>query len=34
VLYAEEGHGWHKLENNVDFWRRVEKLLEKSIPKP
>ncbi len=27
VEYAEEGHGWLKLENNVDFWRRVERFL-------
>lgn len=25
--YAEEGHGWLKLENRLDFWTRVERFL-------
>lgn len=31
VVYAEEGHGWVKLENRVDFWTRVEKFLDRNI---
>ena len=27
VEYPEEGHGWLKLANNVDFWTRVERFL-------
>ncbi len=27
VVYAEEGHGWALLKNNLDFWNRVEKFL-------
>lgn len=27
VEYPEEGHGFLKLENRVDFWRRVERFL-------
>jgi dipeptidyl aminopeptidase/acylaminoacyl peptidase len=27
VVYEEEGHGWRKLENNLDFARRVEEFL-------
>lgn len=27
VEYAEEGHGFLKLENKVDFWARVERFL-------
>ncbi len=27
VIYAEEGHGWALLKNNLDFWNRVEKFL-------
>ncbi|MFZ6863968.1 alpha/beta hydrolase family protein [Undibacterium sp. Ji67W] len=34
ITYAEEGHGWRKLKNNVDFWTRVEKFLqENTAPK-
>ncbi len=29
ITYAEEGHGWRTLKNNVDFWTRVEKFLNK-----
>jgi len=31
VVYGEEGHGWSKLENNVDFWTRVERFLARNI---
>lgn len=27
VVYPDEGHGWLKLESNIDFWTRVEKFL-------
>jgi acetyl esterase/lipase len=28
VVYEEEGHGWQKLENKLDFARRLEQFLE------
>ncbi|WP_338846963.1 prolyl oligopeptidase family serine peptidase [Massilia sp. W12] len=31
VEYEDEGHGWFKLENNIDFWTRVENFLGKHI---
>lgn len=31
VVYDEEGHGWALPKNNVDFWSRVEKFLDKNI---
>ena len=31
VLYPEEGHGWTRLADNVDFWTRVEKFLDQHI---
>ena len=31
VVYPDEGHGWRKLETNIDFWTRVEKFLERHI---
>jgi dipeptidyl aminopeptidase/acylaminoacyl peptidase len=34
IVYPEEGHGWSKLKNNVDFWTRVEKFLNKYTWKP
>jgi len=27
VVYPEEGHGWQRLENRLDFYRRVERFL-------
>jgi len=33
VLYQEEGHGWALQKNNVDFWGRAEKLLQRTIGK-
>jgi dipeptidyl aminopeptidase/acylaminoacyl peptidase len=27
VVYSDEGHGWLKDDNNIDFWTRVEKFL-------
>ena len=34
VLYPEEGHGWTRLADNVDFWTRVEKFLARHIGGP
>lgn len=34
VVYGDEGHGWSKPENNIDFWSRVEKFLDRNIGKP
>jgi dipeptidyl aminopeptidase/acylaminoacyl peptidase len=31
VSYAGEGHGWTLPKNRIDFWRRVEKFLDKNI---
>jgi acetyl esterase/lipase len=31
IAYPDEGHGWRKLETNVDFWTRVEKFLERNL---
>lgn len=31
VVYAEEGHGWNKTSNKVDFWDRVDRFLGKAI---
>jgi dipeptidyl aminopeptidase/acylaminoacyl peptidase len=31
IEYPEEGHGWSKLKNNVDFWGRVEIFLNRYI---
>jgi hypothetical protein len=31
VVYPDEGHGWRMLETNVDFWTRVEKLLDSNL---
>lgn len=31
IEYAEEGHGWLLLKNNIDFWTRVEKFLDANI---
>jgi dipeptidyl aminopeptidase/acylaminoacyl peptidase len=31
VTYKEEGHGWRMEKNNVDFWGRVERFLEKNL---
>ncbi len=33
VVYNGDGHGWHKAENRIDFWTRVEKFLDKYIGK-
>ncbi|XLZ69341.1 alpha/beta fold hydrolase [Massilia sp. SR12] len=31
IEYVGEGHGWSVLENRLDFWKRVEKFLDKHI---
>lgn len=31
VVYGNEGHGWARVENRLDFWGRVEKFLEQHI---
>lgn len=31
VEYPEEGHGWSLEKNNVDFWGRVERFLDRNI---
>ncbi|WP_395007645.1 alpha/beta fold hydrolase [Undibacterium sp.] len=33
IVYKDEGHGWNRLDNNIDFWSRVEKFLDKHIGK-
>ncbi|MDB5936664.1 MAG: dipeptidyl aminopeptidase [Massilia sp.] len=34
VVYEEEGHGWYLPKNRIDFWRRVEKFLDRNIGEP
>ena len=31
VEYPEEGHGWSLEKNNIDFWSRVERFLDRHI---
>ncbi len=31
VVYPDEGHGWQKLENTLDFWGRVERFLAQNL---
>jgi dipeptidyl aminopeptidase/acylaminoacyl peptidase len=31
ITYPDEGHGWLKVSNNVDFWGRVEKFLSENL---
>ena len=31
IVYEGEGHGWLKVENDIDFWRRVEACLAKQL---
>lgn len=33
IEYPSEGHGWHLLKTNLDFWTRAEKLLDSTIGK-
>jgi dipeptidyl aminopeptidase/acylaminoacyl peptidase len=34
VVYPEEGHGWSKPDNRIDFWTRVEKFLARHLAMP
>nr|WP_314858683.1 alpha/beta fold hydrolase [uncultured Undibacterium sp.] len=34
IVYKDEAHGWRRLDNNIDFWGKVEKFLDKHIGKP
>ncbi len=34
IVYPEEGHGWALPKNQIDFWQRVERFLERHIGKP
>ena len=34
IVYPEEGHGWHELKTNEDFWGRVERFLATHIGRP
>ena len=34
VTYAGEGHGWHLLENKVDFAQRIERFLARHLQGP
>ena len=31
VVYGDEGHGWLKVENRIDFWQRVERFLARQL---
>jgi dipeptidyl aminopeptidase/acylaminoacyl peptidase len=31
VVYDNEGHGWSRVENQQDFWKRVEKFLAENL---
>ena len=31
IVYKDEGHGWLLPANNIDFWTRVEKFLDKNL---
>jgi dipeptidyl aminopeptidase/acylaminoacyl peptidase len=31
IQYDTEEHGWYLAKNNIDFWHRVEKFLNKNI---
>ena len=31
IVYDDEGHGWFKVANRVDFWTRVERFLDAHI---
>ncbi|HEY3636457.1 MAG TPA: prolyl oligopeptidase family serine peptidase [Caldimonas sp.] len=31
IVYEDEGHGWLKAENRIDFWKRVEVFLAKQL---
>ncbi|HEY0587832.1 MAG TPA: alpha/beta fold hydrolase [Pseudoduganella sp.] len=31
IEYPNEGHGWYEVRNNIDFWTRVERFLDRHI---
>jgi dipeptidyl aminopeptidase/acylaminoacyl peptidase len=31
IVYGDEGHGWLKVENQIDFWKRVEDFLARQL---
>jgi dienelactone hydrolase len=31
ILYGDEGHGWTRRSNQLDFWKKVEKFLDKNL---
>lgn len=31
IVYDDEGHGWARPQNQIDFWRRVEAFLARSL---
>ena len=31
IVYNNEGHGWRHVENNLDFWTKVEAFLDKNL---
>jgi dipeptidyl aminopeptidase/acylaminoacyl peptidase len=31
LLYPDEGHGFRRTENRIDFWRRAESFLSKHL---
>lgn len=34
VVYDDEGHGWRRPQNRIDFWNRVERFLQRSLSAP
>ena len=34
LVYENEGHGWARPENRIDFWTRVEKFLARELAAP
>jgi dipeptidyl aminopeptidase/acylaminoacyl peptidase len=34
IAYPEEGHGWFKETDRIDFWTRVEKFLDRYLKSP
>jgi len=33
IEYPDEGHGWYKDDDNIDFWNRVERFLQENLAK-
>ena len=34
VVYDDEGHGWRRPQNRIDFWNRVERFLQRNLAAP